>query len=232
MVSDEKKPYLVISDLQMPFEHEKALEFCRYLKRHFNIPENHVYNLGDETDQYYGGLWKKDINARHTALSEISETKERLKPWYDAFPVMRLCTSNHGTRWQRKALEADIPEILTRRYEEVLGCPKTWLWADRWIVNSKYRWMGEHGDSYGGGYPHIQAAMHNGISTAIGHHHSKVAITHLRTRGQTIWGAVLGSLIKFDEYAFKYGWKSKLLPLIGTGIVFDEGKYINWYPLE
>ena len=228
-----KDRYLIISDLQMPFEHPKALEFCKYLASHFKIDVNNynVICVGDETDQYYGGMWKKDINANHTALSEIKETKEKLAPWFDAFPKMKLCTSNHGTRWQRLALESSIPSVLMRRYEEVLGCPDTWIWQKRWNINTKHPFTVEHGDDYGTQYPHVLAAMHNAKSTVIGHHHSIGGIEHIQTNGMRIWGCASGSLIDFEAYAFNYARSGKRKPVIGTNVILDSGAMPIWCPL-
>lgn len=217
--------YLIISDLQMPFEHDNALEFYTDIVSHFRIPKENVYNVGDETDQYYGSLWNKDVNAEHTALSEISETKDRLRPWFELFPQMKLATSNHGTRWQRKALESSIPSILMRRYEEVLGCPEAWAWDKFWRVNCKFPFIVEHGDDYGGSFPHVTAAMHNAMSTAIGHHHSKSGVEHIQTNGFKIWAMVTGSMINFKKYAFHYARAAKLKPILSAGVVLDSGSF-------
>lgn len=233
MASYQANPdrWLIISDLQIPFEHEKAHEFCSYLLKQFRIPIENVYCVGDETDQYWGGMWEKDINAHHTALSEITETKERMAPWFETFPILKICESNHGTRWKRKALESQILSIMMRRYEEVLGCPPTWCWAKYWKVPAPHPFMVEHGDDYGGAHPATVAAMHNGMSTVIGHHHSKATIEHIQTNGQRIWGAVSGSLIDFRAYAFNYARSAKLKPLIGTTVVLEGGKMPIWIPL-
>lgn len=215
----------------MPFEHLGALDFCIRVQKQFKVSIENVYCVGDETDQYYGGMWKHDINANHTALSEITETKDRLRPWFEAFPVMKLATSNHGTRWQRKALESDIPSILMRRYEEVLGCPSAWAWAKSWKVPCKHPFIIEHGDDYGGPYPHVAAAMHNGCSTVIGHHHSKSGIEHIKTNGFQIWGAASGSLIDFQKYAFNYARSAKLKPILSVVVVLDDGAFPVIVPL-
>lgn len=215
----------------MPFEHAKAFEFCRYLVRHFGIPTENVYCIGDETDQYWGSQWKKDINAYHTALSEISETKERLSPWFDEFPIMKLCISNHGLRWQRKALESEIPQILMRRYEEVLGCPDTWVWSDQWTIRDRKRIILEHGDNWGTQYPHVQAALNLGACVVIGHHHTIAGIEVLNTRGMEIWAMASGCLIDFEKYAFHYARKAKRLPAIGTSVILDGGKLPLWIPV-
>lgn len=232
MISGAKDRYLVISDLQMPFEHEKALQFCTYLRKHFSIPLENIYNVGDETDQYWGSMWKKDINAHHTALSEIQETKDLMRPWFEEFPIMHLCESNHGMRWKRKALESDIPAILMRRYEEVLGCPSSWVWMKHWKVYTKRPFLVEHGDDWGGQHPHVAAALHNGMSTIMGHHHSLAGIEFIKTNGLDIWGCVSGSLIDFKKYAFNYARQYKKKPQIGAAVILNDGALPIWIPLE
>lgn len=224
--------YLIFSDWQEPFGAEKAVQFGLYLKRHFKIKDENVYNVGDETDQYFGGMWKKSPDAKHTPNSELADTLERLHAWYAAFPQMKLCISNHGTRWMRKAAEAEIPSQMLRRYEEVIQAPKGWVWKKHWRVNAKKPFMVEHGDDWGGPMPHLNAAIHNGLSTAMGHHHSKAGIEHIKTNGMEVWGMVTGSLIDFEQYAFDYARNAKFKPKLGSGVVLDGGKMPIWVPYE
>jgi UDP-2,3-diacylglucosamine pyrophosphatase LpxH len=224
--------FLLISDLQIPFEHHKALEFCRYLKRHFQVPDENVYNVGDELDQYWGGLWDKDPDASMTANQEIQKSVETLKTWYDAFPRMKLCDSNHGTRWKRKAMASSIPSQLMRLYREVIQAPNDWLWQKHWTVDAKRPFRVEHGDDWGGQYPHTQAALHLGISVVMGHHHSKVGIQHIKTSSQSLWGMVTGCLINFEEFAFNYARAAKFKPITGCGVVSADGRQPIWVPME
>ena len=41
---------LIISDLQIPFENKKSLEFCVYLKKHFGVADENCFCVGDETN--------------------------------------------------------------------------------------------------------------------------------------------------------------------------------------
>lgn len=217
---------LIISDLQIPFDHELSLKFCVYLKRHFKIADDDVYNVGDETDQYWGGLWDKSPDAAHTANQEIKASIEKLGLWYARFPHMKLCLSNHGTRWIRKAFAAQIPSQLLRTYREIIQAPDGWHWKPHWDVGTKHPFLVEHGDDWGGQHPHIAAALHNGKSTVMGHHHCKFTVAHMKTKGVDIWGAVAGSLIDFEQYAFEYGRKAKLKPQIGAIVILDKGKTV------
>lgn len=226
-----KGNYLFISDLQMPFEHARALEFCIQVKKEFRIPKENVYCVGDETDQYYGGLYKKNPDAVHSPTTELQAAREKLQGWFAAFPEMKLATSNHGTRWLRKALDAEIPSELLRKYEEMLAAPKGWRWKKHWLVPSSHPILVEHGDDYGGGTPHLAAAMSNGISTVIGHHHSLAGIEHIRTNGMNVWGMVTGSLIDFEAYAFDYARNARKKPLKGVGVAISGGACPLWIPL-
>lgn len=183
-----------------------------------------MYCVGDETDQYFGGLWKKSPDATHSAVSELKASVDILTEWYYEFPEMKLATSNHASRWQRKASEAEIPSQLMRLYRDVINAPEGWQWNKRWVVKDKNPWMMEHGDDWGGYDPHVQATIYNGISTAIGHHHSKSSISYLNTGLKQMWAMVTGSMIDFDQYAFEYARKHKLKPVVSLGVVIDDGK--------
>lgn len=224
--------WLILSDLQIPFEHADALKFCKYVKRHFKIPDENILNVGDELDEYWGGLYQQDINAEHTANQEIDEANKRLVDWYIAFPKMKLAISNHGTRYWRKALHANIPNQLLKSYQEVIKSPPGWEWKKSWLINCKHPFILEHGDDWGGQYPHKTAAIHNGISYAIGHHHSVAGVEYVKTNNYDIWGMSVGCLINFEKYAFNYARSYKFKPQIGCGIVLDEGKTAIWLPMK
>ncbi len=224
--------WLVISDLQIPFEHKNALSFCKYIKKYYKIEESNILCVGDETDQYYGGLYQQDINAEHTANQELDESNSKLMDWYIAFPKMKLAISNHGTRWWRKATQSMIPSKLLKSYQEVIKSPPDWEWKKHWLIDAKHPFILEHGDDFGGQTPHKTASMHNGISTVIGHHHSIAGIEHIKTNGYKIWGMCSGSLIDFDKYAFNYARNAKFKPQIGVGVILDNGKIPIWIPIE
>jgi len=225
--------YLLISDIQAPFHHPKTIEFLKYVARHYKIKNDNVYNCGDETDQFFGGMWKKSPEATHTPNSEIADSIRFLKKLYKLFPKMKLATSNHGTRWWRKALDAEIPSQLLRDYKEIIQAPPGWKWRKRWLVKaSKKQFAVEHGDDWGGAHPHIKAAMHNGMSTAIGHFHSIAGVRHMKTNGLDIWGMATGSLIDVEAYAFEYAKKTSLKQAIGCGVVLDGGRVPIFIPLE
>lgn len=223
---------MFVSDLQIPFEAKRALDFASYVKRHFKIPDEGCFNVGDETDQYFASMYKKSPEARHTPNSELGESIQKLKEWQVRFPQMKFALSNHGQRWLRKATEAEIPSQMLRRYEDIIGAPPGWRWAKHWRINTKRPMLVEHGDDWGGQFPHVAAALHNGCSTIIGHHHAKAGVEHIRTSGLKIFGMVTGCLIDWNQYAFEYSRGAKFKPQIGLGVVIDNGALPIWLPME
>lgn len=225
--------WLAISDLQMPYEAPKAFEFVRYVKRHFKIKNEHCLNVGDETDQFHGGMYPKGADYVHTPNSELAVAIEKLKQWYDEFPLMRVAISNHGIRWLKKAALAELPSQLLRTYEELIEAPPGWKWQDQWLIPaSKHPFYLVHGMQFGGMYAFRNAPVQMGRSVVFGHLHSSAGIAYVKSDGLDAWGFNTGCLIDVPAYAFKYGKWNKWKPNLGVGIIADGGKMPIWVPYE
>jgi hypothetical protein len=225
------KPYLILSDAQLPFEHEKALKFCYYLKKHYNIPNENVLNVGDEIDANTLSTHPRDPDADFTAKGEIEIVKEKVKEWASIFPQMKLCTSNHGLRLIKKAVFAELPTQALKSYKEVYGIPEKWVYKDSWSINEKHPFIVQHGLGYSGQKGHRQAAIDNGKSTIIGHLHSYAAIDYIRTANNSFWAFNSGCLIDVSSYAFSYGRWNRAKPCVGAGVIFNKGSLPMWYPI-
>ena len=225
--------YAIISDLQVPYHHPLAFEFVKQVVKEFKIQKDNILNAGDEVDQYWGGAWAKDIEASHTCLQEIEASKEELRRWYKQWPKMRIAQSNHGDRWLRKAMAAEIPSQMIRKYQDIMEMPEGWEHKKHWrIEGSKKPFIVEHLDDYGTMLPAEKAAMHNGISTCGGHHHCKLQVTHFKTNYLELWSAVAGSLIDFESHAYKYARKAARKPKLGMLVVLDGGTMPIPVPFE
>lgn len=216
--------FLFISDLQIPFEAEHALAFCRDVQREFKIPSENIYNVGDELDLYHGSLHKKDPDANLTPGQELLLSKKKLKEWYKAFPEMKLAISNHGLRWLRKAFDADIPSQVLRSYRDLIDAPRGWSWKERWVIDGgRTKMLMIHGMGYSGQAGHRNAAIDSGMNTIIGHLHSNAGISYINTEDRRIYGMNVGSLIDINAFAFKYGKYSRNKPVLTVGVVLDGG---------
>lgn len=230
---DPTKPILVISDLQIPYEHKDALKLCYYLKRNHKIPDCNVLCVGDEVDQLHGSNYPKDPNVPMSPTSEIGMARRKIKEWAEHFPLMKIAVSNHGLRWIRKASMAEIPDIMIRRYQEVMHMPEGWAFKEEWkFENLKYPFRMIHGMGYSGKDGHRNAALDAGISTIIGHLHSFAAVDFIEMNGhKPLWACNTGCLIDRESYAFKYEKYNRTKPVLGATIIFHKGKMPVFYPL-
>lgn len=232
---DSQKPILIISDIQVPFEHEKALSFCTYLKRHFQVPDENVLCVGDELDNLHGGAWPKNPDGSLSPVGEIAISRMKIQEWGAVFPQMKLAISNHGMRWVRKAIAAEIPTQILRAYEQIFDMPKDWRWQDEWrFLNLKHPFRMIHGTDYSGKDGARNAAMDAKLSTVVGHIHAHAGITHIHNKGMPnrIYGFNVGCMIDKSSYAFEYDKKNRVEPCLGAGIIYDSGRVPLWVPLE
>lgn len=225
--------YLIIPDLQMPFHAVGALEFCERVRREFAIPKENVLFCGDEVDNFHGkGLDKKgDPDAAHTPRQELAAAVDELKRWYATYPTARLAVSNHGTRYERRAAEAEISSQWMRLYRDVIEAPPGWQWQDSWLIRaSKHPFMLEHGHE---GKAATEAkVLENGYSTVHGHFTKAQYIRVTNRHGRKLWGFCAAALIDFDTYAFKYAKKYPRRPDNGCGVILDGGRIPIHIPFE
>lgn len=229
---DESKPVLLISDTQKPYEAPGALKFCAYLKRHYAVPDENVIHVGDETDQFHGGMYPKGSDYPHTPNQEIAITREKFREWASVFPEMKLCISNHGIRWMKKASGAELPSQLLVSYKQLFNAPERWRWAEQWVAQFKHPFRVKHGVDLSGKTPYRAAAEIGIMSCAFGHLHTSAGIAYVNTDEKKIWAMNTGCLIDVDAYAFKYGKDNRFKPTLGAGIVCNRGRMPIWIPYE
>ncbi|MHC4647491.1 MAG: phosphoesterase [Planctomycetota bacterium] len=210
-----KSTVLVIPDLQIPYEHKDALEFIMAVEE--MVTPDEIVCIGDEVDQMALSRFDPDPEG-DGAGPELRKAVRKMKKWYSAFPEVKVCTSNHTGRIQKKAFHAGIPEAYMRPVNEWMEAPKGWDWKDAHVIDGvKY----EHGDAQGGMYAARNLAMRNRQSTVIGHHHSHGAVFYVANNKEMIFGMNAGCLIDVDSIAFKYGRMSAYRPTLGCGIVTE-----------
>lgn len=226
--------FLVVPDLQAPFQAKKALEFCKAVQREYRIPRDQpVLFTGDELDAYHGKgpLRLNDPDHGHTPNQELEAAVGELRRWYEAFPVARIARSNHGTRYQRRAAEAGIASVWMRQYRDVIGAPPRWQWEDSWLVKgSKQHFLLEHGHE--GESETERKVLSNGYSTVHGHFTQAKWIRISNRHGRKLWGFCAAALIDWESYAFKYAKAYPRKADNGCGVILDGGNIPIWVPYE
>lgn len=211
-------PTLIISDLQAPFTHTDALDFCLRAASVFACKR--IVNIGDEADFHaFSDKYPTDPDgmspsAEHRACIDV------LSDFYKAFPRTYVCTSNHTVRPLKKAFLAGLPQAFLRTYREFLEAPKGWQWADRWVFEGI---VYEHGENVSGVNAGMRAAQANMMPTVIGHQHGYGGVQYARSVDRLIFGLNTGCLIDESAYAFRYGKKIRNKPTLGCGVIDKWG---------
>lgn len=206
---------LVIPDLQVPFQHPYALKFLKSVRDEFK--PDHVVCVGDEADACALSRYPKDPDGDSAGV-ELRKTRRALRPYYEAFPEVKVCNSNHQQRLYKRAFEAGIPRELIAGYREYLSAPEGWEWRDYWIVDGiKF----EHGDRASGIGVGPKLVDANGRSTVYGHHHATAGLGYVRKDERTYFWMNVGCLIDEDSYAMSYTKMHRTKPIHSCGIIVD-----------
>lgn len=206
---------LAIPDLHCPFEHKDALKFLKAVVKKYK--PNEIVFLGDEVDMHALGDYDHDPDGMSVG-KELDKAIEHLRPFYELFPKVKVCTSNHTARPYRRAFKYGISRRFLKEYAEFLEAPKGWVWADTWEVDDV---VYEHGEGYTGASAAAKSAQGNMSSTVIGHIHSFAGIQYGANTKHLFFGFNAGCLIDRHAYAFAYGKKLKAKPILGCGIIKD-----------
>lgn len=209
------KRVLVISDNQLPFDHKDFLPFLKAVAKKYKI--NQVVHIGDLIDHHALAEYPHDPDGL-SAGDELKQAKKRLKPYFRAFPKVKVCIGNHDLRIFSRALKNGIPVAYLRPYKDFLNAPKGWVWAERHEVDSV---MYQHGSGYSGYSGALKAALDNHKSTVIGHLHSAAGVLYWANESKLLFGMNVGSGIDRKAYTFAYGKAFRAKPILSCGVVLE-----------
>jgi hypothetical protein len=214
-----RQTILAIPDLHCPFEHRDALAFLKAVEAKYE-PDK-IVCLGDEVDSYALSTYEHGPDT-YSAGHELDRATEHLKPFYKAFPVVSVCTSNHTNRIVKKAFRAGLPAKFLKSFADILNAPSGWIWKDRWIYDNI---VYEHGEGYSGAAAARLITKDNMKSTVFGHIHAYAGVQYLSNPYEQFFGMNCGCLVDEESYAFQYAKLMKNKPILGCGIVMNGVPY-------
>jgi hypothetical protein len=214
----DKRNVIIIADTQEPFCKDGYMDFVLDTQKKWNAGT--VIHIGDELDLCALSQYSHDPDGM-SAGDEIRKGIEKMKEWYKAFPNVKICTSNHGSRVYRKAKEAGIPKDMIKSYNEMFQAPKTWTWADSWDLYDVHY---THGTNSSGAGAAIRRAVLNQENSVQGHLHSECSIQYSVSKKHRLFGMIVGSGIDDQAYAFYYGKDMPRKSVISCGLVLEAGK--------
>lgn len=216
----EPKNILVIGDSHIPYEHEGYLDFCKEQYDRFNCDT--VIHIGDLIDSH--------ATSRHPSLpdayspgDELYYTIKKLRPWYKAFPNMKVCIGNHDVRAYKLAAETGLASKWLKGFAEVLETP-TWEFEEEFDINGI---LYTHGTGTSGRTAAITRALNAGQSVVIGHLHTDAGILYHRLKNKTIFGMVVPCGVNENSYGMNYAKNFPRKSVLGCGIVLGDQPIIT-----
>lgn len=208
-----KLKVLAFPDLHCPFQHRDAFDFLDAVNR--KQKPDVIIGLGDEADQHALSQHTHDPDGM-SAGDELTATVKSIQPLYQLFPNVKVCTSNHGARPFRRAMEFGIPRAYLRDYKDFMQAPKGWEWKDRWIIDGV---SFQHGEGVSGAEGALKLATANMMPTVIGHLHGDAGIRFWANSAALLWGLNSGWLGDQHAYAMAYGKHGLKKGILGCSII-------------
>jgi UDP-2,3-diacylglucosamine pyrophosphatase LpxH len=217
---------LVIPDLHLPFQHEKAFDHCRRVRDKYKCSV--VVDIGDMFDLHAINYHEKDLDDINLA-KELDDVHKESRRWIRSFDTIYHVYGNHSSLVARKAVTAGLSKRMIKSLNEIFDLPKTWYWDDEWIKDDvKYC----HGHGRTGKYSYADYARDNMQSTCIGHTHTTAGINWVASSYKLVWGMGVGCLIDRKSYAMAYAKELPKKPILGCGVVLERGTQPLFVPLE
>lgn len=212
---------VAIPDLHAPYQHPDSLDFIRDLKQEWK--PDHMVCLGDEADRHRLSTHPHEPDSLDSE-TELSQAVTVLSDLAKIAPTLLLCTSNHIDRRAKAALRSNLARSELVEWSKVLGAPKSWRWADEWVINNVCYF---HGTELSGRSPGKQAITKKRMSVVFGHLHTKAEIIWHADGKWRNFSAASGCLIDSAHPAFRY---TKSIPQLGATVVYDG--YPIFVPLK
>lgn len=211
---------ICISDFHSPYNAQDSVDFIDAIKsKYWKKAKNPIaINTGDELDYHAISFHGADPELMSPS-DELEAAIKKLSPFYEMFPKMLLCESNHGSLVYRKQKFHGLPKSVFKSYREVLGAPRGWRWADDWTIK-----LSNGADCY---FHHSKSAdvlktsQSMGMSTVSGHLHEKFSLSYWANPNGLYFAMQIGCLIDNDSLAFSYNKVNLKRPIIGTGIIVN-----------
>jgi len=176
--------------------------------------------LGDEIDHHSISFHDSDPDLPFSPSSELEKAIEHIKDFYELFPSMYICESNHGSLVYRRQKAAGLPRSVFKTYQEILETPD-WLWHEDYLLETK---VGDIYICHGKTGTKGKLVKEMGTFGAIqGHYHGHYHVTWQTTATGERFDCHSGCLIDRDHLAFAYGKNHIPKPILGCIVISKMG---------
>lgn len=206
---------LVVGDLHAPFDLDEYFDHCVEMYERYNC--NRVVFIGDVIDNHYSSYHETSADGMGGG-EELELAIERLRRWYQRFPVATVIIGNHDRIIMRKAQTSSVPRKWVKEYKEVLETPG-WDFVEQLEIDDVLYIHGEAGTARTKCKADLQSVVQ-------GHLHTQAYTEYFVGRKSRIFGCQVGCGIDHESYAMAYA-KAGKKPAIGCAIVINGQTAIN-----
>ena len=223
--NNQSRNILVIGDIHEPFSRNGYLDHCKDVYSKFRC--NKVVFIGDIVDNHYSSFHETDPDGM-SGSSELHAAIEKIKKWYEVFPVADVCLGNHDRIIMRKAFSSGISNRWIKGYSEVLETPN-------WNFDLEFEYdnvLYIHGEGGGGINGALSKALNTRKSVVQGHWHTEAHIRWNVSDIDKIFAMQVPCGVHDKSYAMAYAKNNIKKSIIGCGVVLDNGKLPIIIPME
>lgn len=208
----------VVGDTHIPYELEGYLEFCQQTFKDWEVDT--VVHIGDLVDHHALSFHDSEPTLKG-ANGELMDARERLKPWYKAFPKLTLINGNHDLIPARQLTKIGMDaEVWMRPLKDIYSFPKGWSIEDEMFIDGVLYHHGYTSNGVNGFRNDAKARM---VSTVSGHCHGNAGVSASASDHRLVWGMATGCGVDNATMAMAYGKNFKNKPIVSCGVVI-EGK--------
>ncbi len=211
---------LVISDLHLPYEHAKALEFCCRVRDTYKC--DRVIQIGDMFDWHSCSFHEHDP-ALPSPKHELEAGARHVAKWVKEFPELIITKGNHDAIPARQLFKAGLPEDMLRSLNDMYHTPG-WKWVDEYIMPGgrhkiwfKHHWAPSVVNRGGDG----------GFSIVAGHVHSKAQIVWAQWPSHSTFSLLTGCLINTKHRAYAYNRHDARRPILACATIQHGEPHIH-----
>lgn len=215
------KHALVIGDRHKPYHHMDSVPFLLAIKKKYDAlgkPFDLVADIGDGEDFHAMSFHDHDPDLLSPG-HELEAVIQANQPLYEAFPVVKILESNHGSMVYRKGKHHGIPRHVLKDYREILQAPVGYTWHPEvfFQATNGSRWLLCH--SYGGNV--LLISQKRGMSVVQGHLHSKFSIQAWANAEGVHFAVQTGCLVDDTSLALAYNKTTVERPIMGSVRIED-----------
>lgn len=206
----------IIGDTHIPYNLEGYMEFCLDTFDQWDCDT--FIHIGDLIDHHSLSFHDSEPVLKN-ANGELEDARDRLKPWYEAFPELKICEGNHDLIPARQLKKIGMDhEVWMRPLKEVYDMPEGWELVDTVTIDGV---LYHHGYTANGVNGFRNDSLKRMCRSVSGHAHGNAGVSATASDHRLIWGMAVGCGVDRDSMAMAYGKHFLYKPIVSCGIVID-----------